>query len=328
MVMTWLASRSGLELLIAAGAISFLAAGTFFFTTRLSRFGRSIALVIVNAIVLGAPLLVPAENRGLRLIGTLWAITMWVKIFDLYIAPLRGPRRLVQWLVHLPGFLTVVWRKLPEEPRYGLANELARLILGGGGFAVGLVAMSETWNFYWLDQPFGGEHVAKVSTLFLTLTAGAYAVAAGTRLAGLMARDAMDWPFLAATPADFWRRYNRPAQQFLYEDIFKQVGGWRHPVRATLLTFFVSGLVHEYVFAIPVGAIQAYQMTFFILHGVAVAATLRARPQGLWRLAATFFTLTFTLLTAVIFFASFNEVVPFYSSAFPAWLHDWTVFRW
>src|SRR5258708_7726703 len=41
------------------------------------------------------------------------------------------------------------------------------------------------------------------------------------RLLGGTARDPMNNPFASRTPADFWRRYNRPAQQFLYEDPFR-----------------------------------------------------------------------------------------------------------
>jgi hypothetical protein len=328
MVMSWLASLSGLEGLIAACAFSYLTATAFFFSTRLSRLGQSIAVVVASSVVLGMPLLVPSENRGLRLIGTLWAICLWVKVYDLYVAPSQGPGRFIQWLAHLPSCLSIVWRKLHLEPRYTLTNELTRLILGAAGFVAGLMIMRQLWNVYWLDQAFALEHAAKVSVLILTLTAGAYALAAGMRLARLPARDAMDWPFIAATPADFWRRYNRPAQQFLYEDIFKRVGGWRYPVRATLLTFFISGLIHEYVFAIPIGAIQAYQMTFFMLQGVAVASTIRVRPEGIWRPLATMLTLTFMLSTAVLFFASFNGIMAFYSPSFPSWLDDWTVIRW
>jgi hypothetical protein len=64
-------------------------------------------------------------------------------------------------------------------------------------------------------------------------------------LSGGVARDYMDNPFVARTPADFWRRYNRPMQQFFWEDIFKPVGGLRAPVRATLWVFAVSAVIHE-----------------------------------------------------------------------------------
>jgi hypothetical protein len=39
-------------------------------------------------------------------------------------------------------------------------------------------------------------------------------------MGGGSARDYMDRPFLARTPAEFWRRYNRNVQQFFLHDVF------------------------------------------------------------------------------------------------------------
>jgi D-alanyl-lipoteichoic acid acyltransferase DltB (MBOAT superfamily) len=133
----------------------------------------------------------------------------------------------------------------------------------------------------------------------------------------------MDNPFLARTPADFWRRYNRPAQQFLYEDVFKPVGGLRSPIRAVLLTFAVSALIHEYVFGISIGRVQAYQTSFFLLQGFAVAATARVRPQGWRALPWTTATFAFNLASSVLFFASVESLVPFYARGLPACLAAW-----
>ena len=44
----------------------------------------------------------------------------------------------------------------------------------------------------------------------------------------------------APTPADFWRRWNRPAAQWFHEHVFLRAGGIRFPLRATLATFAVS----------------------------------------------------------------------------------------
>src|SRR5260370_20964948 len=86
--------------------------------------------------------------------------------------------------------------------------------------------------------------------------------------------------------------------------MLKPAHGFRAPIRATLLTFAVSALVHEYVFGIVLGRVQGYQTVFFLLQGCAAAATLRIRPNGwsamLWGAA----TLGFNLATAVFFFAS------------------------
>lgn len=164
------------------------------------------------------------------------------------------------------------------------------------------------------------EHCAKALAVFLVLIPGSALGTALWRLAGGRARDFMDAPLLAATPAQFWRRYNRPAQQFLYEDVFKALGGFRAPVRATLATFVVSGLVHEYVFGITLGRVQGYQTLFFLLQGLAVAASARLRPAGwkVWPWIGA--TLIFNLATSVLFFASVDAVIPFYSRDLPGWL--------
>ena len=148
---------------------------------------------------------------------------------------------------------------------------------------------------------------------FLALVPATAAGVAVWRLLGGRARDPMDNPFAARTPADFWRRYNRPAQQFLHEDLFRPLGGLHSPIRATLATFAISALIHEYVFDIAVGRVQGYQTAFFLVQGLAVAATRGVKPRG-WRavpwIAGTW---GFTLASSVLFFASVNEVVPFYS---------------
>ena len=155
-----------------------------------------------------------------------------------------------------------------------------------------------------------------------------FSVAAGVawRALGGPGRDIMRNPFAARTPADFWRRYNRPVHEFLREDVFSSVAGSRRrrpgsvaAAGAAVLTFVLSAAVHEYVFAIPIGRLRGYQTAFFLLQGLAVAATMRVKPRG-WRavpwVAATFF---FNLATGVFFFASLNEVVPFYQHRPPLW---------
>ena len=54
--------------------------------------------------------------------------------------------------------------------------------------------------------------------------------AAAYRLLGGVALDPMLSPATALTPAEFWRRWNRPAQQFLETYAFRPAGGLHHPV--------------------------------------------------------------------------------------------------
>ena len=53
-------------------------------------------------------------------------------------------------------------------------------------------------------------------------------------------------------------------------------------------------------------------MAFFLIQGVAVALTARLDPKGWWRAVGIAATLAFNLATGTLFFASMDEVVPFY----------------
>jgi D-alanyl-lipoteichoic acid acyltransferase DltB (MBOAT superfamily) len=151
------------------------------------------------------------------------------------------------------------------------------------------------------------------------LLAGLSAGSAGWRLVGGPARDYMNRPYLARTPADFWRRYNRTVQQFFSEDIFKsldhRLGG---PARIVIV-FLLSAALHEYVFGIATGRIQGYQTAFFLIQGVAAAATARERPRGWRSIVWAAGTALFVLLSSTLFFASMQGVVPFYARPFGGW---------
>jgi hypothetical protein len=80
-----------------------------------------------------------------------------------------------------------------------------------------------------------------------------------------------------------------------------------------LATFAISALIHEYLFDIAVGRIQGYQTAFFLVQGLAVAATLGVKPKGWRAVPCTVGTLGFNLASSVLIFASVNEVMPLYT---------------
>jgi D-alanyl-lipoteichoic acid acyltransferase DltB (MBOAT superfamily) len=120
-------------------------------------------------------------------------------------------------------------------------------------------------------------------------------------------------PAGAATPAEFWRRWNRPAQQFFQEYAFRPAGGTHRPIRAIFVTFAMSAAVHEYVFGIATGLFQGWQALFFLCQGVAATLTFRLRPTGWGRALGTFLTILFNLAAAFFFVKSVNMIIPFYS---------------
>ena len=108
----------------------------------------------------------------------------------------------------------------------------------------------------------------------------------------------MDRPYLARTPADFRRRYNRNMQQFFLEDVLKPLGDRLGRSGKIMIVFSLSAMLHEYVFGIATGRVQGYQTAFF-----------------LWAIG----TSLFVLLSSTLFFASMQGVVPFYSWQFGGW---------
>jgi hypothetical protein len=259
-----------------------------------------------------------------RFLASVCSLLIWMKTYDLHVdarqAAGPGWRQL---LAFLPNWGSMVLRKLEAEPRPPRRENLIRLAIALTGSGAGAAILRWLFQLDWSARSFAIEHGAKAVGLFVMLTPASWVATSAWRLARGKTKNFMNAPLLARTPADFWRRYNRPVQQFFFEDIFKRIGGVRSPVRATLLTFTISGLVHEYVFGIATGRVRGYQMIFFLIHGCAVAATLRVKPRG-WQVVPWISgTFAFNLASSILFFANLNDVVPFYSRGLPHWLQLW-----
>jgi hypothetical protein len=287
------------------------------------RIGRGLVLALCCSVLL-SPLLIPPDRPLPRFFAAVAAVMVVVKLYDLHFDSRRGRRpSLVRFASFLGNPFSLVRRRLADEPRPTVLQNLLRLGRGVLGVSAGTAVLIGLFRVDWEGYPFLVEHAGKVAAFYVAVLGGLDAVAALWRLAGGVARDYMDNPFVARTPADFWRRYNRPMHQFFWEDVFKPVGGLRAPVWATLLVFAVSAVMHEYIFGIAIGRVQGYQTAFFLLQGAAVAATARVKARG-WRAVPwTAGTLGFNFVSSVLFFASMNGLVPFYSRGLPGWLGGW-----
>ncbi len=297
---------SSIAVILAASCVSYPLLG-------LPRRLRLFAMAPPGLAILAAPLLIEPGFRPARLLVAIFAAAEAIKLFDLHVG--AGPGRRPDFrafLLFLINPTSVVFRKLDHEPRPGRRADLIRLGRAGMATGLGVILLSLAFGVGWRPWPFAAEHCAKVVAFFLMVVPLLAMVSASWRLAGGRGRDFMENPFAARTPADFWRRYNRPAQQFFREDVFRLLGGKRHPLRMALATFFVSALLHEYAFDVGAGRVQGYQTAFFLLQGGGMVATMGIRLKG-WRrypwMAATF---AFNLATGALFFASLDEVVPFY----------------
>jgi hypothetical protein len=280
---------------------------------RFPRKNRRFPLGLLIAAILASPLLILPPHAGLlRFIMSAMAVIASFSLYDLHMDPpgLPAPGPLALAGRRINPF-AVVWRKVSAEPRPA-HSDLVRFAMGVSLGLTAIVLMAWVFHIDWTRHPFALEHCAKVISFLLVIQLLPNGLAAGCRLAGLPATNFAGNFFLSPTPAEFWRRYNRPIQQFLHRYVFRPAGGLHHPLRATLATFAFSAIVHEYIFDIAARRLLGYQLMFFLLHGVASALTLRVQLNRRGRLAAILLTTAFNLATAYLFFASMNAFVPFY----------------
>lgn len=303
---------------IAAAAFAYLAAIAFYPVIGLRGPIRTAAWFVCSTCVYLSPCSVPLSLSGWRFAVSLLAITLLVKLFDLVAT---GPGACMSSRLHkgfhfyLAWLLNGAWLVLLKTPPpVAPGDDLRRLATTSTISAASLASMAVLFSTDFSETPFALEHVLKVTATVFAVTSATRFAAAAYRLSGGTALDPMLNPVAAATPMEFWRRWNTPTQQFLQTYVFQPAGGIQRPVRAVLTTFAVSGIVHEYVFGIAAGRLQGVQLLFFLAQGLACVVTMRLRLIGWGRLIGILLTVTFNLVTSTLFFQSVNDVVPFYAN--------------
>jgi hypothetical protein len=112
--------------MVLAPAVAVAAALAYFPARRLCRPSRTLAWLGSSAVVAVSPCLIPLTAEPLRFVGSLIAITLLVKLYDVYMESRLAQRMsLESYLAYLPnGF----WLVLRNEPGRMLAiRDLRRL---------------------------------------------------------------------------------------------------------------------------------------------------------------------------------------------------------
>ncbi len=258
------------------------------------------------------PWLQPRDPLGPFLFVACASLILVLKVRDFHVgAAWWSNQPFHVWLGFLPmAFILVPRRHVRERPQ-PVAGNVLMLVRGAAEIVAGfwLLNGAAEWNLVdispWLD------HTVRVLAAYgFAFDGGMVALCALHRLAGIHVVEFSRNPIISRSPADFWRRYNRPGGRFLYENVFKQAGGRRSPLRATIITFAVNGMLHEYMAFILVQRVQGYQLAFFLIHGAAVALTMRARPRGALAVLCSIGTFFFVVATAALFYATLENINP------------------
>jgi hypothetical protein len=91
------------------------------------------------------------------------------------------------------------------------------------------------------------------------------------RAMGIQARPIMDVPLAAASLGDLWgRRWNLAFHMLARDLVAAAVRRRFGPIAATLLTFLVSGLIHDLVISVPARGGYGLPTAYFLVQGIGV----------------------------------------------------------
>jgi len=289
-------------------------------TTSLRR--RTVLLVVTASLTFAAPLGIPAAFPVLRCLVATTFVFFVMKSWEVYLHPKkyvhlslgRYARFLMNHCLTIPGDTDHFGNGLP------LWNRVRHFAVRTLYICLATAALYGVFRHDWSRHSFWSEHFVKSAAAFIWIDCAFPWYGAWWRLAGVRTVMFNDHSWLASTPAEFWRRYHRPAHEWLYQDIFRPLRRLRPPVAVLMLTFLVSGLMHEYIVAVSLGHATGHMLLFFILHGLASSLTWRLSLSGTGKCCGLVVTYAFLLASSIYFFVPVNEGIAFYTNEIPSWV--------
>lgn len=96
-------------------------------------------------------------------------------------------------------------------------------------------------------------------------------IALGWQSLGVRAEPIMQRPASSRSLAEFWgRRWNLGFRQLSHDFVFRPLYSRVGLAAATLLVFFISGLIHELVISVPARGGYGLPTAYFVLQGLGV----------------------------------------------------------
>lgn len=267
------------------------------------------------------PFAVPHAWPYPRLVFSVLAITLSMKCWALVHGGPADPRATTR-LRSL-----ALWLLLPPEVRWPTDASTADIAVARGRARLRRAAAKAPAiaALLWLHLHWPGLHDDALHegiwALWMTWLCGSSIADLGSGVVmqwGLTVDESFDSPPLARSPREFWaKRWNLIVAGFFARHVFAQVGGRRRPLRATVIVFVGSGLMHELFVAACVGGVPqrvGWMTAFFALHGAGVLVQMRLdrrrrrRPPRLPAAVAIALHVAWLSVTAPLFFGPLGEL--------------------
>ncbi|MCP4363691.1 MAG: hypothetical protein GY800_00075 [Planctomycetes bacterium] len=162
------------------------------------------------------------------------------------------------------------------------------------GTACGLLAtalLALNWNLAWWKVSPVVDYITLGLEYYLLLMFVTTMLIAVYRLLGYEVAEFFKAPLYAMSPFEFWRRWNKPMQEWLVYNVFRvfgRVSGRKRFATGVFLSFVASGLLHEYAVSLASCTINGFMLTYFMIQSFACLLSIRLHrrpPQFLGSLA-------------------------------------------
>ena len=133
---------------------------------------RRVVVVVLTAVILLLPLIVPVEYPSCRAAVVLVCVFTVMKLYDAHrAADLAGLLSRPAYLAFVVHPFTLVQRKLADEPQPPIRQNVVYLLRGIVVSTIGLAACLCIWRIGFTNVPFALEHVVK-TIAFMALIYG------------------------------------------------------------------------------------------------------------------------------------------------------------
>jgi hypothetical protein len=294
----------------------------FFLVRRMDYLHRFLLLLLITLLTLACPLLIPQQYPVVRCLIATTLVFFVIKSWDVHLSPASyrdmPPHK---YVVFLMNHCLLTFRGFDRSrTHHPLRYRIRFLVVKTIRMFLASMVLFGVFKFRWADYSFWPEHMVKAACSFMWVVSafewyGAIWRAAGSKTVSYASRLPAVY-----SPAGFWRHCHRPVHQWFFEDVYGRLNRYMPPSPAVLLTFLVSGLLHEYIIAVSIGHFTGYMLVFFMLQGLATLLTWQLKLSGAARLAGVLVTCAFLAASSVFFFVAVNEGISFYANHPPLWI--------
>lgn len=272
--------------LLAAGAVLLILSGFLLARLPARRVASSLSWLLAAGAVTAAHRITIDEPAGTRMLGIITLLFLGMKgvVHQAHAAAGGSPLSPGQWLVFAtlwPGMRPALFRSFPGRRRAGwfrLATAGIRNLVAG----IALLFLARAgWH------PPGTGHVLAATALALTgislaLHFGLLNLSAGVgRLAGAACNELFQAPLFSRSLSEFWgKRWNLAFCEMTALTVYRPLRGVTGPGAALLVSFLLSGLLHETAISLPVRRGYGFPLVYFLVQGLVVLAEGGMRRSG------------------------------------------------